>query len=340
MLMGRTPEFPVGETQDRIGWIGLAALTLGALTTTPAVGLDWKPDSGARLGPSCVTALAYCVEEQCLYAVDGATDQLAKIDQESGVLTRVGRLGFPVVTALAFDRYGVLFGIDGQHDQLLRIDRSSGKATAVGKLGFESVQSLASGPQGELFGVDTVTDQLIQIETHTGEAHAIGKVAAPAVFGMTRGPDNLLYAVDMSLGQLISIDASTAIVKPIGDVGSMSAVSGLGTMPNGQLVAFEYEQNGIFCLDHRSGATLPIVKLNRSLWRTWIAALIPSHIVTRWTFSFALITGLLAACIRLKREVDAQWERLRDEISWRPASEPFGFATRNRPRAGILGDTA
>lgn len=340
MLMGRMPAFPIADTRDRIGLIGRVVLTLGALTTTPAVGLDWKPDSGARLGPSCVTALAYCAEEQCLYAVDGATDQLAKIDQESGVLTPLGKLGFPVVTALAFDRYGVLFGIDGQHDQLLRIDRSSGKATAVGKLGFESVQSLASGPQGELFGVDTVTDQLIQIETHTGDAHAIGKLAAPAVFGMTRGPDTVLYAVDMSLGQLISIDSNTASIEQIGDVGNLNSVSGLARMPNGQLVAFDYEENGFFRLDHRTAATSPIVKLNQSLWRSWIAALIPSEIVTRWTFSFALIAGLLAACIRLKREVNVHWERWRDGTVWRPGYESFGFATRNRPRARILGDTA
>ena len=335
MLMGRMPEFTVADLRYAMVLIGL-----GALITSPAVALDWKPNSGVRLGPNCVTALAYSAEDHCLYTVDGATDQLAKIDEESGVLTCVGKLGFPVVTALAFDRYGALFGIDGQHDQLLRIDRASGKATAVGKLGFESIQSLASGSQGELFGVDTATDQLVQIETHTGEARAIGKIDAPAVFGMTRGPDQRLYAIDMSLCQLISIDTDTATIAPVGDVGNLSAVFGLARMPSGQLIAFDYERNGIFSLDYRTAATSPVVSVNRSLWRTWVATLIPSQTVTRWTFSFALIAALLAASIRLKCELMIRLDRWRERTDWSPETGALGFLSRIRPRAGILGDTA
>jgi len=163
---------------------------------------------GAKVSGLAVMALAFA-ENRILYAVgdcnpdptshfectpgaDSNYNSLYRVDENTGVFTRVGATGAAqFFMDLAFDRYGDLFGVTTTLNYsalpaiLYRIDLATGKATSIVNLvGSNSVMGLAFGHDGRLYGTDFVQNPGIYlIDMNTGFETAIG--ALP--FGRSSG---------------------------------------------------------------------------------------------------------------------------------------------------------
>lgn len=102
------------------------SLFLGVQPTTGAA----TAKSGPALAGYRLWGLTFDPNSDTLYAVHGATDQLLRIDTDTGAGTAIGPFGFPGVGCLAFDsNTNRLFGVDYATDQLITIQYGNGLRT-------------------------------------------------------------------------------------------------------------------------------------------------------------------------------------------------------------------
>jgi hypothetical protein len=107
---------------------------------------------------------------------------LYRLDPTSGITTRVGATGVPLLTALESDASGALWGIGFQNGVLYRLDKTTGAATQVVTTAPANMQGLSFGPDGRLFGTNSTTDSLYLINTTTGTTSLTGAHGAGVRF--------------------------------------------------------------------------------------------------------------------------------------------------------------
>ena len=113
-----------------------------------------------------------------LYGTDFVSDQLLRIDVQTGDATAIGNLGFINVLGLALDpATGTLYGTDHNTQQLIAIDSQTGVGTAIGPWGFVyPIECLAwDSATGTLHGVDTL-ERLLEFDLQTGLATIQGNL--------------------------------------------------------------------------------------------------------------------------------------------------------------------
>lgn len=254
------------------------------------------------LGPAGITALAYCVIDHLIYAVDGSCDGLIIIDETMRLRIHVGPLGFPTVCGLTIDREGQMFAIDGQSDQLLKVDRKTGKAISIGPLGFTSVQSLACDRFNQLYGIDTLTDQLVRINKHTGNATAVAYVDAPSIFSLAFVQGKGLYGVDVASSLLYQIDVKTGacvLVSPSRE--RCCETHGLTAGRDGHLLAYAVRKDVLCELNTTQGTVVNEIQIRQQSVSRLISQAIPDALTTRILFGLSLMAMLVATCIQCGR---------------------------------------
>ena len=276
------------------------------------------------LGPSCITAMAYSVSNDLVYAVDGSCDGLIIIDEMLRLRIHVGPLGFPAVCGLTFDSEGQMFAVEGQGDQLLKVDPLSGKATRIGPLGFSSVQSLACDRFNRLYGVDTATDQLVRIDKHTGQATAVASLDAPSIFSLAFVKGQELYGVDIASNLLYKIDVQTgACVRLSSTRERCCETHGLAACRDGRLLAYAVKHDVLFELNWSDGTVGNMTQIRELSVSRFVIQAIPDALPTRILLGLSLLALLMATCIQGARltaqyvseawqYVSEAWQQTRD----------------------------
>lgn len=190
-----------------------------------------------------------------LFGVDILTDQLVRIDRDTGAATTVGALGFDKVNGLAYDStsqtlYGVdnTFGAATVNDPLLTINTSTGAATEVGFTGTNagSLGLAFDSSSGTLIGLIGNPQRLVDIDLGSGAASVIGPVSTVGLsLAYDPGTDRL-YTVDLNTDELFSINKSTLATSLIGalDPSANLAITGL---------TFDSSNNTLYGIDNTSG---------------------------------------------------------------------------------------
>ena len=251
------------------------------------------------LGPSCITAMAYCVSDDLIYAVDGSCDGLIIIDETLRLRIHVGPLGFPAVCGLTFDREGQMFAVEGQGDQLLKVDRTTGKTVSVGPLGFRSVQSLACDRFNRLYGVDTATDQLVRIDKHTGHATAVASLNVPSIFSLAFVQGKELYGVDIASNLLYQIDVQTGACVRLSPTREVCCEThGLAACRDGRLLAYAIRQGALCELNLNQGTVVNKVQIRKQSVSRFVTQAIPDALPARILWGLSLLAMLVAMCIQ------------------------------------------
>jgi hypothetical protein len=192
---------------------------------------------------------------------DNESDDLFRIDMETGDAVDVGPVGFPSVEALAFQPgTGVLFGVDDSLDQLVTIDLATGAGTLVGDLGLDvSDVGLSFDPAGNLFLSSDGEQNLYAVDPATGAATLVGPLGQP-VTGLTYGQGTLFGLggddFDSLFDNLVRIDAATGAATPVGPLGLSVDDGGLDFDETGVLWGLRdsFEEVQIFTIDPATGA--------------------------------------------------------------------------------------
>jgi hypothetical protein len=161
-----------------------------------------------------------------LWACDGATNQLLRINPQSGAGTAVGSLNISGgIQTLAFDESsGFLYGTSVAFDRLYRINPDTAAATlvtAVGVTVYSPIASLGFDAGGTLYGtqIGGTGGWLARINTGNGEEFGVG--IAPGQLGdiACRPEDGVMFAADGLSGGLYRLNvnsAGTTLVGPLG----------------------------------------------------------------------------------------------------------------------------
>jgi hypothetical protein len=275
------------------------------------------PEGQVALGPSSITAMAYSVSDDLIYAVDGRCDGLIIINETLRLRFHVGPLGFSAVCGLTFDSEGQMFAVEGQGDQLLKVDPITGEAKCIGPLGFSSVQSLACDRLNRLYGVDTVTDQLVRIDKQTGHASAVASLDVPSIFSLAFVQGEGLYGVDIASSLLYKIDVQTgACMRLSPTLQRCCETHGLATCPDGRLLSYSVRHNLLCELNWNDGTIANKTQIRELSVSRFVTRAIPDAIPTRILIGLALLTILVATCIQCGRlvahYVGEAWQQTRD----------------------------
>lgn len=275
------------------------------------------PEGQVALGPASITAMAYSVSDDLIYAVDGSCDELIIIDETLRLRFHVGPLGFPAVCGLTFDSDGQMFAVEGQGDRLLKVDPMTGEAKCIGPLGFSSVQSLACDRFNRLYGVDTVTDQLVSIDRETGHASAVASLDVPSIFSLAFVQGEGLYGVDIASSLLYKIDVQTGTcVRLSPTLQRCCETHGLATCGDGRLLAYSVRHHLLCELNRDDGTIANQTQIREQSVSRFVTRAIPDGIPTRILLGLVLLTILVASCIQCGRlgahYVGEAWQQTRD----------------------------
>ena len=148
-----------------------------------------------------------------IYGVDPTRDMLVRINNETGLATDIGPIGFAQVRDLAYDaNNSILYGTDFATNSLISINRINGSGTAIGAggLGLQTVIGLAYDTTADILYGSTFTDNLVTIDTTNGVPTIVGDIGFETVRGLAYDPDSdTLYGADDDTNQLIVIDRNT-----------------------------------------------------------------------------------------------------------------------------------
>ncbi len=117
------------------------------------------------------------------YLIQGSNQMtLARIDPDSGVVTRIGAPGNLAMHGLVRTNSGALFGINGsafRNDQFYSIDPETGTATLLASTGLDLAFGLAHDPETDtIYGLGVTsgsnTINLLSLDPATGQATVIG----------------------------------------------------------------------------------------------------------------------------------------------------------------------
>jgi hypothetical protein len=132
-----------------------------------------------------IVSLAWNPVTQILYGTTtlgfGSTvpDQLYRIDQNTGLSSLVGTLGFTGVFALGFDNTGILYGISPS--ELLTIDTGTGLGALVAPVPLASAFDLAFRPEDNtMFVADSGTHALYTMNPTSGAVTLVGSYGSSA----------------------------------------------------------------------------------------------------------------------------------------------------------------
>ena len=276
-----------------------------------------QPEGRVTLGPSCITAMAYSLRDDLIYAVDGICDGLIIIDETLRLRMHVGPLGFSAVCGITFDSEGQMFAVEGQGDQLLKVDHRTGEATCIGPLGFSSVQSLACDRCNRLYGVDTATDQLVRIDKQTGNATAVASLDAPSIFSLAFVQGEKLYGFDIASGLLYKINVQTGDCVPVSPTRERcSETHGLAVCRDGRLLGYAVKHDVLCELNWTHGTVASRTQIREQSVSRFVTQAIPDALPTRILFGLSLLAMLVATCIQGARlaaqYVSEAWQQTRD----------------------------
>lgn len=186
-------------------------------------------------GGNTVGELAYDPTTDTLYAASTSTDQLWKIDYNTGVATLIGDFNRgavdPVMHGLEYHPpTGGLFGIDYRDKGLVTIDKATGQANLVGITPLTGFGTIAwDAGRGVMFGGDSGTDSLWRIDLATGAGTLVGPFNSPAGSlgtGMAWSATYGLIALNNSgTDSLYRIDPDTGAATLLGEPGTSNMLS-------------------------------------------------------------------------------------------------------------------
>jgi len=136
-----------------------------------------------------------------LYAVSADTDDLLRIDTDTGKGTVIGSVGYPFISTMAFSADNTLYAVDvtgdfGGASTLLRIDKNTATTTKVGDIGIDTIEGITFAQNGSLYGISTIaenggTGDLVEINIQTGKGTPIMNiVTSGALDGLVEKIDN------------------------------------------------------------------------------------------------------------------------------------------------------
>lgn len=205
--------------------VTVLALPITAQSSSPRYDPARMEYVGGSAVPFIVTAVklpaVHFVNSNQLVGSDITPDNLIDVNPATGSFTVIGKLGDPVVAALAWDsKNKVLYGTSTSTHNLLTIDPTSGKTTVVGSFGsaLKYMHSLTYNLRdGKLYGANSFgTNQIFTIDPKTGKATAIGKhgisglgdIAYDFISGtmyMADATGKALYTYDFQQGKAIFV---------------------------------------------------------------------------------------------------------------------------------------
>jgi sugar lactone lactonase YvrE len=182
-----------------LGNLGNATLVGSTAPLTDPAGLAWRPDTrtlwtidlvGGEVGTLDTTTGAFTqvftavpatgwqgidfdLTTRMFWLIHG-DGNLYRLDPATGITTRIGATGAPLLTALETDASGTLWSIGFTNGVLYRIDKTTGAATATVTTSPVNMQGLSFGPDGRLFATNTTTDSLYLINPQTGATSLTG----------------------------------------------------------------------------------------------------------------------------------------------------------------------
>lgn len=159
-----TVDFAGGEVGTLNTATGSFTQVFTAVPSTGWQGIDYDPTAGV------------------FWLIHGDFN-LYRLNPGTGVTTRVGPTGAPLMTAIETDARGTLWGIGFANGVLYQLDKSTGAATAIVAVTPVNMQGLSFGPDGRLFATNSTTDSLYLINTTTGAATLTGPHGGGVRFG-------------------------------------------------------------------------------------------------------------------------------------------------------------
>jgi hypothetical protein len=214
----------------------LAALVLASGAWSVVAAQDPDGDSVTDRSPHVSTDAEGRISQGAAvigYSVDSdRSNQLWRIDLNTGVATLVGPTGFRDIESLSFSSTGVLYGFSGGggSNELVRCSLSNGACSAVGALGvIVKDTGLAFDSSGRLW-MSTDEDaptlpRFFEVNPNTGAGTAIGDQGQD-VTGLAFG-GGILYGLGGDTeDNLVTIDRSTGLATPVGPLGTVSLVDG------------------------------------------------------------------------------------------------------------------
>jgi hypothetical protein len=182
-LVGATGNHSIGDlTSDlasRFWSIDMANHALLSIDSATGAVSRTTPLATAGGSPVTLASLAWNPVTQTLYGTTTlgfgglVPDQLYRINQNTGVSTLVGTLGFTGVFALGFDNTGILYGISPS--QLLTIDTGTGVGALVAGVPLASAFDLAFRPEDNtMFVADSGAHALYTMNPSSGAVTLVG----------------------------------------------------------------------------------------------------------------------------------------------------------------------
>lgn len=190
-----------------------------------------------------IGGMAYDPNHDVLYGISASTDNIYRIDYQTGQATRIGApgaLGYDNANGLAYDpRNDLLYGTDNNTNTLFTVDVKSGVGTPVAPIGggFTEIEGLGFDAAGDkLYGLTQLQRRIVEIDPRTGAAVAVSDVLPSLVW---RGLDydaerHLLYASAVRVfgnAPLYSFDPVSKQLSFVGDMVGIEAVQGLAYVP-------------------------------------------------------------------------------------------------------------
>jgi len=193
---------------------------------------------------------------QFLFGIDGATDRILSIDEETALATDWGPVSSPSIGGLAYDAAtGLLYGTDTSTGLILRLDLRDGTTTLGPTLG-PIMHGLAIDPaDGTLYGVD-LQSRLFRINKNIGRATLIGSIGYSTIEALAFDPiSGELYGATSAASPknyLISINKATGAGT---FVGFSRRISGLAFDDDGVLYGVDDgptpgENSSLYRIDH------------------------------------------------------------------------------------------
>lgn len=183
--------------------------------------------------------------------VHDSTNNLAKVDTETGVVSLIGRMT-QTMTDIAFDPLGNLFGIT--FSSFYSINTTDASTRFIGNTGQSDLNALVFGVDNTLYSMGNLSTNLYALDVGTGAATSLGST------GFRSGGD-LAFVGDAfylasSGSQLVRIDianpSNSVAVGPFG----ISGVFGIASTGAGDL--FGVAGTSIFKVNTVTGAAFDV----------------------------------------------------------------------------------
>ena len=207
--------------------------------------IDRDTAAWSEIGPTGVPVMgmAYDWNHDVLYGISPTTDNVYRIDRQTGQATRIGAagaLGYGNANGLAYDPVSdILYGTDNNVNELFTVDTVTGVGIRVATIsgGFTEIEGLGfDASQGILYGLTQLQRRIVSIDAQSGVAQAVSGELPDLVWrGLDYDPEyRVLFASAVQIfgnARIYTFDPVGGRLDYRGDTIGAEAVQGLAYVP-------------------------------------------------------------------------------------------------------------